>query len=194
MFATTRPSPLSLVAVVVALLIAIPIGAVLGSVFTPSTETWRHLVNTVLGDYVRNTLLLLIGVGLGVLLWRLYCLARHTYRFLAGKYSVGAGLAARHAGLRDRLCLHRRVQLPVLCKPGCALYSWNVHGYWFPEIRATRGDPDVLPGAIPLRLPHRSSSLQQTLDTLEAARLLGHGTWSSFFRLCWLARPGVVPV
>ncbi|HBQ59734.1 MAG TPA: iron ABC transporter permease, partial [Balneolaceae bacterium] len=50
-----------------ALLISIPIFTGIFSVFTPSGEVWQHLAETVLGDYVRNSLWLIIGVSVGVI-------------------------------------------------------------------------------------------------------------------------------
>jgi len=78
----TAIHPLSFAAGLVALLIAVPILVVAASLLTPSTETWHHLADTVLGEYIANTLWLLAGVAIGVLLlgvptaW-LVC----TYRF-----------------------------------------------------------------------------------------------------------------
>ena len=63
----TYPSSLTVVAVLVALAIALPVLVVLQNVFVPSQGTWRHLVQTVLGDYVLNSLLLMAGVAVGVI-------------------------------------------------------------------------------------------------------------------------------
>ena len=54
-----RLHPLPAGAALVAALIAVPILVVAASVLSPSTETWRHLVQTVLAEYVVNTLWLL---------------------------------------------------------------------------------------------------------------------------------------
>jgi len=60
-------SPWSAVAIVVALTLALPILVIFGHVFIPAGEVWTHLRETVLADYVVNSLALLIGVGIGVL-------------------------------------------------------------------------------------------------------------------------------
>ena len=36
---------------------------VVGSVFQPAGEVWRHLVDTVLAEYVLNSLALMLGVA-----------------------------------------------------------------------------------------------------------------------------------
>ena len=46
-------------ATLVAVLIAVPVIAVLSNVFATGQGTWQHLAETVLGDYVRTTVLLL---------------------------------------------------------------------------------------------------------------------------------------
>src|SRR5919109_4878752 len=53
---------------VVALLVAMPILVVLSSLATPSLDIWVHLWRTYLLELVWNTLALIVGVGLGVLL------------------------------------------------------------------------------------------------------------------------------
>ena len=54
-------------AMLVALLLAVPIIAVLGNVLVPGQGTWSHLAATVLPEYVANTLWLLAGVGILVI-------------------------------------------------------------------------------------------------------------------------------
>ncbi len=55
-------------ALALAVLVMMPV-LVLGlSWLGDETEVWRHLADTVLGELIRNTLLLLLGVGTGVLL------------------------------------------------------------------------------------------------------------------------------
>src|SRR3990172_4587991 len=54
-------------AVAVALALLVPIVAVLGNMFAPGEGTWTHLSQTVLPDYVRTTVVLVLGVTGGVL-------------------------------------------------------------------------------------------------------------------------------
>ena len=44
-----------------ALLLALPVVVIFASVFSPQTEIWLHLRQTVLADYVLNSLLLAGG-------------------------------------------------------------------------------------------------------------------------------------
>ncbi len=43
----------------------IPLGIVVGAIFLPAWDIWRHLVRYVLPDVVSNTLMLVLGVGAG---------------------------------------------------------------------------------------------------------------------------------
>ncbi|MCG8488967.1 MAG: iron ABC transporter permease, partial [Chromatiales bacterium] len=52
----------------IALLLAVPVLVVLGYLLEPAGEVWEHLAATVLQDYVINSLLLMVGVAIGVLL------------------------------------------------------------------------------------------------------------------------------
>lgn len=54
--------------VALALLLAMPVLAILGFVLVPAGDTWRHLAATVLPDYVTNSLLLMLGVAFGTLI------------------------------------------------------------------------------------------------------------------------------
>jgi len=47
------------------LIILIPIGTIAAYLFAPPSENWAHLVDTVLPEYVRNSLWLMAGVSLG---------------------------------------------------------------------------------------------------------------------------------
>ncbi len=58
---------LPLVTLLIAGLTLLPVAVVAFSLLTPTTEVWRHLLDTVLPRMVGNTLLLVGGVGLGTL-------------------------------------------------------------------------------------------------------------------------------
>ncbi|NEQ49969.1 MAG: iron ABC transporter permease, partial [Leptolyngbya sp. SIO3F4] len=51
----------------IAFLVASPILVVLGSVFSPSEGVFSHLASTVLTQYIVHSLLLMVGVSVGVL-------------------------------------------------------------------------------------------------------------------------------
>ena len=57
----------TLATLVIAALVALPVLAVVSRVFVPTGGVWQHLVETVLAEYVLNTVRLVFGVGLGTL-------------------------------------------------------------------------------------------------------------------------------
>ena len=61
-----RPCPAFIFVLAVAL--SMPVAVVLAHVFVPSGDIWQHLSSTVLPDYIRNSLLLMLGVAIGTLL------------------------------------------------------------------------------------------------------------------------------
>lgn len=195
---TRRLHPLALVAALAALLIALPIAQVAGSLLVPSGDTWRHLADTVLAEYVGNTLWLLIGVGAGVLLvgvpsaWLV-----STYRF-TGRAWLEWALVLPLAmpayviayAYTDALQFAGPVQSWLREATG-----WRAREYWFPDIRSLGGAVVLFTLVLYpyVYLTARAAFLQQTLNTLEAARLLGYGTWGSVWRVMLpLARPGIV--
>ncbi|APB33108.1 binding-protein-dependent transporters inner membrane component [Gloeomargarita lithophora Alchichica-D10] len=175
-----------------------PVLVVLASVFDPQPEVWQHLISTVLPEYVVNTLILTVGVGVG---------------------TVGAGIAtAWLVGVCDwpgrgfwewALVLPFAAPAYVLAFAYAELLEvfgpvqvflrqitgWQVGQYWFPNVRS-------LPGAILMfvcvlypyvYLLARVSFRQQSRTLLEASQLLGWGKWGTFLRVALpLARPAVM--
>ncbi len=62
------PSRWTVVACLLAALIAAPVVAVVVNALRPRGEIWQHLVETVLGDYIANSFLIMSGVAVGVLI------------------------------------------------------------------------------------------------------------------------------
>ena len=52
---------------IIALLMISPVLVVLSGIFVDSSEVWSHLATTVLPQYIKNSLMLMVGVGCGVL-------------------------------------------------------------------------------------------------------------------------------
>ena len=65
---SSRVNPLLVVSAAVAAMVGLPVASVLTHIFSGGTgTTWSHLASTVLPDYVANTLVLCVAVGLGVI-------------------------------------------------------------------------------------------------------------------------------
>ena len=192
-----RSGPLTWIALGIAALFAVPVASVLANLAQPSAGTWRHLATTVLPDYLLNTALLALGVGLIVPL-------------------IGAGTAwlvtmCRFPGRRLfdwALILPLAVPAYVMAYTYTDLLQftgpvqsllreatgWQPRGYWFPEVRSLGGAIAMLSFVFYpyVYLLSRAAFLEQSVCALEVSRTLGCGAWGSFFRVALpLARPAI---
>ncbi|MFP5505209.1 MAG: ABC transporter permease [Gammaproteobacteria bacterium] len=184
--------------VLVALVLALPVLVVFGFVFQPANEVWRHLADTVLRDYVTNSVLLLLGVGAGTLFggvasawlcsmcqfpgrrifeWALLLPMAMPAYIIAYTYTGMLDFAGPvQTGLRE-------------------LFGWSYGDYWFPQIRSLGGAIVMLSLVLYpyVYLLARAAFLEQSICVLEVGRTLGSGAWTGFFRIALpLARPAVI--
>ncbi|HEX7045883.1 MAG TPA: iron ABC transporter permease [Burkholderiales bacterium] len=192
-----RFGALGWVSLAVALLLVFPLAAVVASLLRPGGETWAHLVDTVLGAYVVNTILLLLGVTFGVVsMGVLSAWLIAAYRF-PGRRLLEWALVLPLAmpayvmayAYTDWLQFAGPVQSGLR-----ALFGWEARDYWFPEIRSLGGAIAILSFALYpyVYLIARSAFLDLSRSAIEAGRLAGYSAWGSFFRVAVpLARPAI---
>ncbi len=188
---------LSVVAVLTALVCALPMLAVLIAALSGGTETVRHLIETVLGEYTRTTFALVVLVSVGT-------------------FSIGVGAAwlvtmTRFPAVQFlEIALVLPLAFPayvlayaytnVLDHPGIVqtalrdLMGWGPRDYWFPDIRSLGGAALMLTLVLYpyVYLLARAAFLQQSGTTFLAARALGKSPWVAFFKVSLpLARPAI---
>lgn len=178
-----------------ALIVTLPLMVILSAWLTPDWKVWQHLVDTILGELLVNTLILMCGVSVLVLL-------------------LGVGLAWLTAmcsfpGQRFfdwALILPLAIPTYVLAFTslgfldyGGPIQSWLIgrfgaQGYWFPDTRS----PAMVVTVLSLTLyPYvymlvRGAFLNQGQRMLEASRMLGRSVWGSFFHAALpMARPAM---
>jgi iron(III) transport system permease protein len=183
--------------VATAAVLALPVLAVLSFVFVPAGEVWSHLAATVLEDYVVNSLLLMLGVGIGVACIGVGCAWLVVACEFPGRRTLEWALllplampayiiAYTYTGLLD---FTGPVQSGLR-----ETFGWRFGDYWFPEIRSLAGAIAML---VLVLYPYvyllaRSAFLQQSICVLEVGRTLGAGPWRGFFSVALpLARPAV---
>lgn len=177
------------------LILLAPVAVVLASVFVSSGDIWRHLQETVLADYIRNSLWLMLGVGalalpLGVIpAWLVtsfrFPLSRQLEWALLLPLAFPAYIIAyTYTGLLD------------FAGPA---QSWLREafgeGHWFPEVRSLPGAAVMLALVLYpyVYLLTRAAFQEQSACAVEAARVLGAGPARAFFRVALpLARPAIV--
>lgn len=184
-------------ALVVGAILALPAIAVIAQSFQPSNGVWQHLIETVLPDYIVNSLALAAMVT-------------------AGTFVIGVGTAwlSVMADFPGRRWLSYALVLPLAAPSYVVAYAfsdlmnaagpvqgalrhatgWQVGKYWFPDIHTLWGAAVVF---ILTHYPYvyllaRSAFLQQSAAALDVARTLGLGPWRVFFRVALpLARPAI---
>ena len=189
----------TVLALLVAAVVSVPVLVVAGHVFVPATEIWGHLVETVLPRYVRNTVYLAGGVGTGVLLigvgtaWLVTMCRFPGQRFfewgLLIPFAVPAYVVAyTYTGVLD---FAGPVQSGLR-----AVFGWQSRAdYWFPEIRSLGGAIAMMSLVLYpyVYLLARAAFIEQSVCTLEVSRTLGRGPWRSFFSVALpLARPSIL--
>jgi len=192
-------NPWTVGALLVALLMAVPIAAVIVLALAPSDDIWEHLVSTVLWKYTETTLILMVGVGVGVSLigtgtaWLVTMCrfpGRNVFNWaLLLPLAVPAYVLAfvitdqlEYAGTLQTFLRH--------------LFGWTSRrDYWFPEIRSLGGAMIVMTLVLYpyVYLLARAAFLEQSICVLDVSRTLGKGPWQTFFRVALpLARPAIV--
>ena len=136
-------SSLTLAAVIIAVLIAAPVLSVFSNVFAGGTsDTWAHLSETVLGDFVFNTVVLCVGVGLGVAsigittAWLTTMLDFPGRRFYEWALVLPMAMPAyvMAYAYTDFLQFVGPVQTGLR-----AFFGWGAGDYWFPDVRTVGG-------------------------------------------------------
>ena len=188
----------SLLALVLALLVALPVLVVFAALLIPQADLWRHLASTVLPGYIGHTLALAAGVGVGVTLigvgtaW-VVTMCRFPGRdvfewalllpFAVPTYIIGYTYT-------DLLQFAGPVQTALRETMG-----WTRQDYWFPEIRSLGGAIVVMTLVLYpyVYLLSRAAFLSQSSCLLDVSRTLGRNPWRHFIEVAVpMARPAIV--
>uniref|UniRef100_A0A486XUX7 Ferric iron ABC transporter, permease protein n=1 Tax=Rheinheimera sp. BAL341 TaxID=1708203 RepID=A0A486XUX7_9GAMM len=181
-----------------ALLLALPVLVIFASVLTPQTEIWLHLRQTVLADYVINSLLLAAGTGVGALL-----------------LGTGSAWLVSQYQFFGRRVLQWLLLLPLAMPAYIIAYTytgmldfagplqtglreltgWRFGDYWFPEIRSLGGAILMLSLVLYpyVYMLARTAFSEQSASLFEASRTLGLTPRQHFWRVALpLARPALL--
>ncbi|TNI37588.1 ABC transporter permease [Aeromonas veronii] len=182
-----------------ALLLGLPVIALLFSAFSAEGELFRHLADTVLLDYLGNTLGLVVGVVLLSLLFGVPTAWLVAMCQVPGRRALQWALMLPMA-MPSYIVAYVYTDLLDYSGPLQAglrsLFSWNSPAdYWFPAIRSLGGAAWVLALVLfpYVYLLTRASFLEQSVSLIHSSRLLGCTPWQSFRRLSLpLARPAIM--
>lgn len=177
--------------------VALPLLGIASSLFSAQGELWRHLAETQLRDIVGNTLVLLIGVGLGTVVigtgtaWLVTMCRFPGSRMLQWALLLPLVMPTYIIGYAyaDLLTFAGPLQSGLRATMG-----WGRGDYWFPEIGSPQGVALLFTLVLYpyVYLAARAAFLSQSQSLLEASRILGNGPWRTFRRIGLpLARPAI---
>ena len=184
--------------VLVALVLALPVLVVVSFVLVPAGEIWRHLADTVLTDYVINSLLLMLGVAIGTLVGGVGTAWLTSMCHFPGRGLFEWALLLPMAMPAYIIAYTYTGMLDFAGPVQTALRNWTEWGYgdyWFPEIRSLQGAAVMLSLVLYpyVYLLTRAAFLSQSLCVLDVSRTLGNGPWRTFLWVALpLARPAIV--
>ncbi|WP_439828127.1 ABC transporter permease [Aeromonas enteropelogenes] len=182
-----------------ALLLALPVLALVFSAFSADGDLFRHLADTVLSAYLGNTLGLIIGVVLLSLLFGVPTAWLVAMCQVPGRRALQWALMLPMA-MPSYIVAYVYTDLLDYSGPLQAglrtLFDWQSPAdYWFPAIRSLGGAAWVLALVLfpYVYLLTRASFLEQSVSLIHSSRLLGCTPWQSFRRLSLpLARPAIM--
>ncbi|MDO9476205.1 MAG: iron ABC transporter permease [Pseudohongiella sp.] len=183
---------------VLCVLLSVPVLTIFSSVFDSSDGVWQHLVDTLLWSYIVQSLQLMLGVGVLVLLlgvapaWLVTMTRFPGSRWLEWALVLPLAMPAyiiayTYTGMLD-------VAGPV---QGFIRDTFDMRfgDYWFPQIRSTGGAITMLSLVLYpyIYLLSRMAFLEQSVCVLEVSRTLGASPWQAFSRVAVpLARPAIM--
>ncbi|WP_368169210.1 ABC transporter permease [Aeromonas sp. R4-3] len=182
-----------------ALLLGLPVLALIFSAFSADGDLFRHLADTVLLDYLGNTSGLVLGVVLLSLLFGVPTAWLVAMCQVPGRRVLQWALMLPMA-MPSYIVAYVYTDLLDYSGPLQAglrsLFDWQSPAdYWFPAIRSLGGAAWVLALVLfpYVYLLARASFLEQSVSLIHSSRLLGCTPWQSFRRLSLpLARPAIM--
>jgi iron(III) transport system permease protein len=171
---------------------------VLASLTQTFSDVWQHLLDTVLADYITNSALLMLGVGLGTVFlgvsgaWLTAMCNFPGRKFFNWALLLPMAMPAyiiayTYTGLLD---FTGPVQSAIR-----SYFALGYGEYWFPEIRSLGGAVCMLSLVLYpyVYLLTRVAFMEQSTAVLEASRSLGRGPWQTLFQVALpMARPAIV--
>ena len=172
-----------------------PLIVILWSWSSDQTEIWQHLIATQLSTLLRNTLVLVIGVGIGVTLLGVSLAWLTVMCEFPGRRWLDWGLMLPMAMPAYVLAF---VVLGIFDFAGPL--QQGLHGWLGSEYRYIdmRHEAVVIAVLVLVFYPYvymlaRSAFLAQSTDMMEAARVLGASRWRAFFCVALpMARPAII--
>lgn len=182
----------------IALLVALPVMSVLYLALFPEENAWTHLINTVLPSYLKNTLILMTGVGslsLFIGIGSAWLIAMYDFpgkKWLSWALLLPFAVPAYVIAYVYTDLLEFAGPLQTALRE---LMGWKTaRDYWFPPIRSIGGA--ILMMSLVL-YPYiymlaRAAFLEQSISLYRVSRSLGTSPFKFFIRVSLpIARPAI---
>ncbi|EEF79372.1 ABC transporter permease [Methylophaga thiooxydans] len=183
---------------ILALLLALPVIVVSAHVFLPADDIWQHLTETVLADYISQSLWLSLGVAVGTLVLGVSAAWLTSMCQFPGRGVFEWALLLPMA-MPAYIIAYTYTGLLDFAGPVQTLLrewmGWGYGDYWFPPIRSLGGAIVMLTLVLYpyVYLLSRAAFLNQSLCVLDVSRTLGNTPSQTFFRVALpLARPAII--
>lgn len=185
--------------VLLSLFVLLPVTGLLWAAVGTDENIWQHLFDSVLPNYIVNSLILMTGVCLGVTLvgtctaWLIANCRFPGHKVFGWMLILPLAMPAYVMAYVYTDFLEYSGPLQTALR---LIFSWeNSNEYWFPEIRS-HGGAIVLLSLVLYPYVYalaRAAFSAQAPSLLEAGRMLGHGPIKVFFSVSLpLARPAIV--
>lgn len=188
----------TLTASLIALLMALPVIVIGSFIFQASNDNWQHLVNTLLFEYITNSLILALGVSVGVLSIGVITAWLTSMCDFPGR-RLFSWMLLLPLAMPAYIIAYTYTGLFDFAGPFQSLlrewFGWKYGDYWFPEIRSIGGAIMMLSLVLYpyVYMMARAAFLEQSLCVLDVSRTLRCNAYSSFYRVALpLARPAIV--
>ena len=185
-------------AIIIAMIVLLPIVSVIWIAANPETNVWPHLVSTTLPRYLRNTIVLMLGVGgltivVGVgTAWLVSMYRFPMVRWLEWALLLPLAIPAYVGAYALVDFLEYAGPVQTLLRD---LFGWeNARAYWFPQVRTRTMATLVIAASLYpyVYLMARAAFREQSGAADEVAQALGVGPWRRFFKVGLpLARPAI---
>ena len=185
--------------VLLSLFVLLPVTGLLWAAVGTDENIWQHLFDSVLPNYIVNSLILMTGVCLGVTFvgtctaWLIANCRFPGHKVFGWMLILPLAMPAYVMAYVYTDFLEYSGPLQTALR---LIFSWeNRNEYWFPEIRS-HGGAIVLLSLVLYPYVYalaRAAFSAQAPSLLEAGRMLGHGPIKVFFSVSLpLARPAIV--
>jgi len=185
--------------VLLSLFVLLPVTGLLWAAIGTDENIWQHLLDSVLPNYIVNSLILMTGVCVGVTLlgtctaWLIANCRFPGHKVFGWMLILPLAMPAYVMAYVYTDFLEYSGPLQTALR---LIFSWeNSTEYWFPEIRS-HGGAIVLLSLVLYPYVYalaRAAFSAQALSLLEAGRMLGHSPMKVFFSVSLpLARPAIV--